>query len=148
MDIILLQDVENLGSKFDVVKVKAGYGRNFLLPKGMAKVANSSNVKHLEEIRKQQSAKIAKKMEDMQKIADQLKDKVLQIGAKAGTSGKLFGSVTTIQIADALKSQFDLDVDRKKIHLAEEIKNLGTYKATVNLFKEIVADINFEVIQD
>jgi large subunit ribosomal protein L9 len=128
--------------------VKAGYGRNFLLPKGMAKVANSSNVKHLEEIRKQQSAKIAKKMEDMQKIADQLKDKVLQIGAKAGTSGKLFGSVTTIQIADALKSQFDLDVDRKKIHLAEEIKNLGTYKATVNLFKEIVADINFEVIQD
>ena len=107
MDIILLQDVENLGSKFDVVKVKAGYGRNFLLPKGMAKVANSSNVKHLEEIRKQQSAKIAKKMEDMQKIADQLKDKVLQIGA-----------------------------------------NLGTYKATVNLFKEIVADINFEVIQD
>ena len=120
MDIILLQDVENLGSKFDVVKVKAGYGRNFLLPKGMAKVANSSNVKHLEEIRKQQSAKIAKKMEDMQKIADQLKDKVLQIGAKAGTSGKLFGSVTTIQIADALKSQFDLDVDRKKIHLAEE----------------------------
>ena len=126
MDIILLQDVENLGSKFDVVKVKAGYGRNFLLPKGMAKVANSSNVKHLEEIRKQQSAKIAKKMEDMQKIADQLKDKVLQIGAKAGTSGKLFGSVTTIQIADALKSQFDLDVDRKKIHLAEEIKNLGT----------------------
>ena len=148
MDIILLQDVENLGSKFDVVKVKAGYGRNFLLPKGMAKVANSSNVKHLEEIRKQQSAKIAKKMEDMQKIADQLKDKVLQIGAKAGTSGKLFGSDTTIQIADALKSQFDLDVDRKKIHLAEEIKNLGTYKATVNLFKEIVADINFEVIQD
>ena len=121
MDIILLQDVENLGSKFDVVKVKAGYGRNFLLPKGMAKVANSSNVKHLEEIRKQQSAKIAKKMEDMQKIADQLKDKVLQIGAKAGTSGKLFGSVTTIQIADALKSQFDLDVDRKKIHLVEEI---------------------------
>ena len=148
MDIILLQDVENLGSKFDVVKVKAGYGRNFLLPKGLAKVANTSNVKHLEEIRKQQSAKIAKKMEDMQKIADQLKDKVLQIGAKAGTSGKLFGSVTTIQIADALKSQFDLDVDRKKIHLAEEIKNLGTYKATVNLFKEIVADINFEVIQD
>mgnify|MGYP000891997548 CR=1 FL=1 len=148
MDIILLQDVENLGSKFDVVKVKAGYGRNFLLPKGMAKVANSSNVKHLEEIRKQQSAKIAKKMEDMQKIADQLKDKVLQIGAKAGTSGKLFGSVTTIQIADALKSQFDLDVDRKKIHLAEEIKNLGTYKATVNLFIEIFSDINFEVIQD
>ena len=98
MDIILLQDVENLGSKFDVVKVKAGYGRNFLLPKGMAKVANSSNVKHLEEIRKQQSAKIAKKMEDMQKIADQLKDKVLQIGAKAGTSGKLFGSVTTIKL--------------------------------------------------
>jgi large subunit ribosomal protein L9 len=148
MDIILLQDVENLGSKFDVVKVKAGYGRNFLLPQGMAKVANASNVKHLEEIRKQQSAKIAKKMEDMQRIADQLKDKVLQIGAKAGTSGKLFGSVTTIQIADALKSQFDLEVDRKKIHLAEEIKNLGAYKATINLFKEIVADINFEVIQD
>lgn len=148
MDIILLQDVENLGSKFDVVKVKAGYGRNFLLPKGLAKVANTSNVKHLEEIRKQQSAKIAKKMEDMQQLADQLKDKVLQIGAKAGTSGKLFGTVTTIQIADALKSQFNLEVDRKKIHLAEEIKNLGTYKATVNLFKEIVADINFEVIQD
>lgn len=148
MDIILLQDVENLGSKFDVVTVRPGYGRNYLIPKGMAKVANTSNVKHLEEIRKQQSAKIAKKIADMQALADSLKDKVLTIGAKAGTSGKLFGSVTTVQLADVLKKQFDIDVDRRKIHMTEEVKSLGSYKASVNLFKDVIAEIAFEVVQD
>ncbi|MBX7226258.1 MAG: 50S ribosomal protein L9 [Chitinophagales bacterium] len=148
MDIILLQDVENLGSKFDVVTVRPGYGRNYLIPKGMAKVANTSNVKHLEEIRKQQSAKIAKKIADMQALADSLKDKVLTVGAKAGTSGKLFGSVTTVQLADVLKKQFDIDVDRRKIHMTEEVKSLGSYKASVNLFKDVVAEIAFEVVQD
>ena len=146
MDIILLQDVENLGSKFDVVKVKAGYGRNFLLPKGLAKVANTSNVKHLEEIRKQQSAKIAKKMEDMQQLADQLKDKVLQIGAKAGTSGKLFGSVTTIQIAQALKDK-GFDVDRRKI-VVDDIKFLCEYSAVVNLHREVSVTVNLNVTQE
>lgn len=148
MNIILLQDVENLGSKFDVVTVRPGYGRNYLIPKGMAKVANTSNVKHLEEIRKQQSAKIAKKIADMQALADSLKDKVLTVGAKAGTSGKLFGSVTTVQLADVLKKQFDIDVDRRKIHMTEEVKSLGSYKASVNLFKDVVAEIAFEVVQD
>ena len=148
MNIILLQEVENLGRQLDLVTLRPGYGRNYLIPKGMAKVANTSNVKHLEEIRKQQSAKIAKKIADMQALADSLKDKVLTVGAKAGTSGKLFGSVTTVQLADVLKKQFDIDVDRRKIHMTEEVKSLGSYKASVNLFKDVVAEIAFEVVQD
>jgi len=148
MELILLQDVENLGAKFDIVNVKPGYGRNFLIPKGMAQIANASNKKHLAEIQKQRSAKINKMMEEMKAVAAQLEATTITVGAKAGTSGKLFGSVTNIQIADAIKNAMGLDVDRKKIILTQEVKELGNYKATVGLFKDVTATVNFEVVQD
>jgi large subunit ribosomal protein L9 len=148
MDIILLKDIENLGTKFDVVSVKPGYGRNYLIPQGFAKVANISNKKHNEEIKKQQSAKIAKLIEDYRVLAEKLKATKIVVGAKAGTTGKLFGSVTNIQVAEALKKQFDLTVDRKRVHIIGEVKEVGTYKATVNLYKEVTTEIEFEVIAE
>ncbi|QQR97620.1 MAG: 50S ribosomal protein L9 [Sphingobacteriales bacterium] len=148
MEIILLQDVDKLGLKFDVVNVKPGYGRNYLIPKGLAKVANTSNKKHLEEILKQRSAKIAKLTEEMKQLAEKLVASKITVGAKAGTSGKLFGSVTNIQVSDALKNQFNLEVDRKKIQILGEVKELGTYKANVSLYKEIMAEIQFEVVAE
>ena len=120
MEVILLKDIENLGTKFDVVSVKPGYGRNYLIPQGFAQTANTSNKKHNEEIKKQQSAKIAKLIEDYKVLAEKLKASKIVVGSKAGTSGKLFGSVTNIQVAEALKKQFDLTIDRKKVHIIGE----------------------------
>lgn len=148
MEVILLKDVDNLGLKFDVVTVKPGYGRNFLIPKGFAQVANASNKKHVEEVKKQQSAKIAKLIEDYKALAEKLKATKIVVGAKAGTTGKLFGSVTNIQVAEALKKQFDLTVDRKRVHIQGEVKEVGTYKATVNLYKEVSTEIEFEVVAE
>lgn len=148
MEVILLKDVDNLGIKFDVVAVKPGYGRNFLIPQGLAQVANTSNKKHVDEVKKQQSAKTAKMIEDYKALAEQLKSSRIQVGAKSGASGKLFGSVTNIQVAEALKKQFDLTVDRKKIHIQGEVKELGVYKATINLFKDVMTDIEFEVVAE
>lgn len=148
MELILLQDVDNLGERNDIVTVKNGYGRNYLIPQGMAKIATPSEKKHALEIKKQQSAKARKLMEDMQALAAKIASTTLKVGAKAGTSGKLFGSVTNIQLADALKKQFDIDIDRRKIKLNEEIKTLGTFTARVELYREVAADIEFEVVED
>ena len=148
MDVILLAEVENLGERHDVVSVKNGYGRNYLIPQGLAKIATTSEKKHIAEIRKQQSAKASKLLADMQAIVDSLASKTLQVGAKAGASGKLFGSVTNIQIADAIKKEFNLDLDRKKIKLGEDIKELGTYTAKIDLHREVSAEVTFEVVQD
>lgn len=148
MEIILLQDVENLGSKYDLVKVKPGYGRNYLIPQGMAKIANASNKKHLEEIKRQQTAKIAKMMDAFKATAEKLAATKVTVGAKVGTSGKLFGSITNIQLADALKAQLGIEVDRKKITIAQEIKDLGTYKASAHLFKDVDAEFEFEVVAE
>lgn len=148
MEIILLQDVENLGSKYDLVKVKPGYGRNYLIPKGLAKIANASNKKHLEEIKRQQSAKIAKMIEDAKAMAAKISATKVVVGTKAGSTGKLFGSITNIQLAEALKSQFGIEVDRKKITLAQDVKELGTYKASVHLYKDVDAEFEFEVVAE
>ncbi|HQV77788.1 MAG TPA: 50S ribosomal protein L9 [Chitinophagales bacterium] len=148
MEVILLKDIENLGTKFDVVDVKPGYGRNYLIPQGFAQVANTSNKKHNEEIKKQQSAKIAKLIEDYKALAEKLKATRVIVGSKAGTTGKLFGSVTNIQVAEALKIQFDLSVDRKRVHIVGEVKEVGTYKATVNLYKEVSTEIEFDVVAE
>jgi large subunit ribosomal protein L9 len=148
MEVILLENLDNLGDKNDVVTVKNGYGRNYLIPKGLAIIASKSSKKHADEVKKQQSAKAAKLKENMVAIAESLQTKVLKVGAKAGATGKLFGSVTNIQLAEALKKQFDIDLDRRKIKLDDEIKALGTYKATVVLHKEVTAVIDFEVVED
>lgn len=148
MEIILLQDVENLGLKYDLVTVKPGYGRNYLIPKGLAKIANTSSKKHLEEIKRQQANKIAKQIEEFQALAEKVANTTFQIGAKAGTSGKLFGSVTNVQLADALKSELGIDVERKKIRILQEVKDLGTYNAVLHIYKDIEAEFKFQVIEE
>ncbi|MCB0620433.1 MAG: 50S ribosomal protein L9 [Saprospiraceae bacterium] len=148
MEIILLQDIDKVGDKYEIVKVKPGYGRNFLIPKGMAIIANDANRKRLDEYKAKEAAKLAERLAEFQELAGLLKDKVLTIGAKAGTSGKIFGSVTNVQIAAALKEQFDVEVERRKVILPEEIKVLGTYTAQLDLHPEVEINVNFEVVAE
>lgn len=148
MDIILLQNLDKVGEKFDVVNVKNGYGRNFLIPKGLALIANDTNLRRLEDLRRRQAAKESKMKGEYETMANSLEGKMLKIIAKAGTSGKIFGSVTSIQISQAIKEQFGLEVSRKKIELKDEVKNLGEYKATLNLHEEVVKELDFEVVTE
>ena len=148
MDIILKQDVDLLGSKYDVVTVKDGYARNFLIPQGLAVVATKSNVKVNDEVIRQQAHKEAKAKEAAEAIASKLEGLSLKLGAKAGESGKIFGSVNSIQLADAIQGA-GYDIDRKQIHLADDtIKELGSYEATVKLHKEVTVTVKFEVVAE
>lgn len=148
MEIILLKDIDKVGDKHEIVTVKNGYGRNFLIPSGFAIIANNTNRLRLDELKKEEEAVESKLVGTYQDIADKLKGKTIKIGAKAGTSGKIFGSVTNVQIAQALKEQFEIDIERKKIDLPEEIKNIGAYKVILNLHKEVKAEVDFEVVQE
>mgnify|MGYP001129737791 FL=1 len=148
MDIILLQDVEHVGYKHELVTVKNGYGRNFLIPQGFALIANSANRARLKELQRREDATEAKRLGEYQDIAKKLDGQVLRIGAKAGTSGKIFGSVTNIQIINALKEQFDLDLERRKVQLPDNVKDLGTYTLVLNLHKEVQPEVKFEVVAE
>jgi large subunit ribosomal protein L9 len=147
MDIILKQDVKNLGEKDEVVKVKAGYGRNFLIPKGFGQLATPSARKVLAENLKQAQFKQDKIRKDADEIASRLEGVKLTIGAKAGESGKIFGAINTIQVADALKKQ-GFEVDRRRITFNEEPKFTGEYTATLNLHKEVKVQVPFEVVAE
>jgi len=146
MKIILTQDVKNLGHKDDVVLVKDGYGRNYLIPKGMAKLATDGAMKMLAEDIRQRAFKVEKLRKDAEQISAKLNGASVTVKTKAGASGKIFGSVTGLQIANALKEQ-GYDVDRRKIAV-DDIKNLGTYTADINLFKDITAAITVEVVAE
>ncbi len=148
MEIILLKDIDHVGYKHDLVSVKSGFGRNYLIPQGFAVIANESNRGKLDKLISEEDAKEAAKVDDYKAMAAQLDDKSLTIAIKAGTSGKIFGSVTNIQIANAIKEQFDLDIERKKISLPEEIKTVGEYKAVISFYKGVVANINLNLKQD
>ena len=149
MEVILKQDVPSLGYTNEKVNVKPGYGRNYLIPQGIAILATESNKKILAENLKQKTHKEDKVRNEAEELAKGLKDLTVRIGAKAAESGKIFGSVNAIQIAQALKDQFKFDVDRKKIHVdGEHIKELGTYKARIILHKEVQLDLNFEVFAE
>ena len=148
MNIILKQDVDMLGSKFDVVTVKDGYARNFLIPQGLAVAATASNIKVNDEVIRQQAHKAAKAKEAATAIADKLEGLSLKLGAKAGESGKIFGSVNSIQLADAIQAA-GYDVDRKQISLADDtIKELGAYECTVKLHKDVTVTVKFEVVAE
>ena len=148
MEIILLEDVEKLGYAGEIVTVKNGYGRNYLIPLKLAVIANKSNRAIVEERMRQEAAKMAKRKGEFAAMAEKLNGLVIKIGANAGTSGKIFGSVTNIQIAQAVKEQADLDIDRKRIVVSEEVKTLGTFSAEANLHPEVPIRINFEVVSE
>lgn len=149
MEVILKQDVPNLGYKDDIVKVKNGFGRNYLIPEGMAILATETNRKVLAENKRQKTHKESKVKDEALALGQSLEKVQLKIGAKAGTSGKIFGSVNAIQISQALKEQFNFDIDRKMIHVdGDSIKELGSYKAKVRLHKEVSIEIEFEVFAE
>lgn len=148
MKIILRENIENLGFKDEVVDVKNGFGRNYLIPKGMATLATQSALKVLEENLKQRAVKDKKVRDEAQKTADALKELVVKVGAKAGEKGKIFGSVNTIQVAEAIE-KLGYTVDRKYIKIkGDAIKALGSYEASIRLHKDVATDVKFEVVAD
>ena len=147
MKIILKEDIQNLGYKNDIVEVKDGYGRNYLIPQGKAIIANPSNLRQLEENQRQRAHKLAKIKADAEAVAASLTDVSLTIGAKASATGTIFGSVNNIQIAEALE-KLGHNIDRKIIVLKEPVKELGKYTAKVNLHKEVSVEIPFEVVAE
>lgn len=147
MEVILKQDVTGLGYKNDTIKVKAGYGNNYLIPNGFALIANDSNKRLIAENVRQASHKAAKIKQDAEALAAKVGDLVIEIRTKAGESGKIFGAVTALQIADALKAN-GLDIDRKKVHLKEIPKQIGTYTATLDLHKEVKHEIQVKVVAE
>jgi len=145
MEIILLKDVNKVGEKNAIVKVKDGYGRNFLIPQGLAIVANDSNRRHLNAIKSTHEKKENALLSTYQEMAAKINGKSLKISTKAGANGKIYGSVGVPQVANALKDQFGLEVDRKKI-VVDDIKELGTYTGTLKLHKEVIPTFTIEVV--
>ncbi len=147
MQVILKEDVINLGYKDDIVTVKDGYGRNFLIPQGKAVIASESAKKVLAENLKQRAHKLAKIKEDAQALAAKLEGVSLTIGAKTSSTGTIFGSVTNIQVAEAL-AKAGFEVERKVIYIKEAVKEVGNYKATLKLHKEVAVEVPFEVVSE
>ena len=148
MQIILIQDVNNLGGANEVVTVKNGYARNFLIPRKMAVEASPSNLKQLEERLKQIRKKEEKMMAEINRVIEVLKESAIKIGAKTGTSGKIFGAVTNVQVARAIREQKGYEVDRRKIHVLDEIKELGNFKAKVDFGNGHETEIDLEIIAE
>jgi large subunit ribosomal protein L9 len=147
MEIILKQDVTGLGYKNDTVKVKPGYGRNFLIPSGVAIIANDSNKRLIAENIRQAAHKAAKLKQDAEALAAKIGELTVEIGTKAGESGKIFGAVTAVQVSDFLKTK-GFEVDRKKIHFKEQPKQIGSYTVTLDLHKEVKHTINVNVVAE
>ncbi len=148
MQVILKTDVAKLGHKDDIIEVKPGYGRNYLIPKGIAILATESAKKVLAENLKQRAHKLAKIKQDAEELAAKMEGLKLTIGAKASSTNKIFGSVNTIQIAEALKNA-GFDIDRKIILLKDEnIKELGSYVATIKLHRDVKVDVAFDVVAE
>jgi large subunit ribosomal protein L9 len=147
MEVILKQDVTGLGYKNDTVKVKPGYGRNYLIPTGVAIIANDSNKRLIAENVRQAAHKAAKLKQDAEALAAKIGELVVEIGTKAGESGKIFGAVTAVQVAEILKTK-GFEVDRKRVHFKEQPKQLGTYTVTLDLHKEVKHTISVNVVAE
>ena len=147
MEVILKQDVQGLGYKNDIVKVRPGYGNNYLIPNGFALIANESNKRLVNENIRQAAHKAAKVKQDAQAVAAKVGELTIELKTKAGESGKIFGAVTALQIADALKAK-GFDIDRKRVILKESPKQLGTYKAVLDLHKEVKHEIEVKVVAE
>jgi large subunit ribosomal protein L9 len=146
MQVILIEDVDNLGGRNELVSVKNGYARNFLIPRKLAVEANPSNVKQQEERLKVKEKKEAAMLAELNKVIDVLKASPVSVGAKTGTSGKIFGSVTSLQIARAIRDQKGYEIDRKRISITDEVKELGTHKASIDFGNGNNVEIDFEVV--
>ena len=146
MEVILIQDVDNLGGANELVKVRNGYARNFLIPQKLAVEANPSNRKQLDEKVKQLRKKEEKLLADLNVVIAKLKEAPLKIGAKTGTSNKIFGSVTPLQLSRAIREQKGFEIDRKRIHIIDEVKELGTYKASIDFGNGNTTEVEFEVV--
>jgi large subunit ribosomal protein L9 len=147
MEVILKQDVQNLGYKNDIINVKPGYGRNYLIPQGLAILANESNKKMIEENVRQAAHKAEKIKNDAMELAEKIGELELELGAKVGESGKIFGAITTLQISDALKEK-GFEIDRKKISFNTDVKAVGDYAVTLNLHKEVKKVVPFKVVAE
>ena len=148
MDIILIQDVDNLGGKNELVKVRNGYARNFLIPQKLAVEANISNRKQLTEKLKVSQKKESAMLAEIASVIAKLQDGALKVGAKTGTSGKIFGSVTPLQLTRAIRDQKGYEIDRKKISIPDDVKELGTYKAVIDFGNGQHAEVEFEVVAE
>jgi large subunit ribosomal protein L9 len=146
MQVILIKDVDNLGAAHELVEVRPGYARNYLIPQKFAIEASSSNLKTMEERRKQLAKKESKLMAEIANVTEVLKASPVKVGAKVGVSGKIFGSVTAIQLARAIREQKGYEIDRRRITVTDEVKEAGTHKASIDFGKENVVEIEFEVI--
>ncbi len=148
MEVILIKDVDNLGASNEVVNVKNGYARNYLIPQKFAIEANPTNRKKLDETLRVQAKKEAAVLAEANKVRDALQESVVTIGAKTGTSGKIFGSVTSLQISRAIQQQKGFMIDRKRINILDDVKELGTYKASVDLGNNNIVEVQFEVVAE
>jgi large subunit ribosomal protein L9 len=148
MQVILIQDVDNLGGANELVKVKNGYARNFLIPQKKAVEANPSNLKQLEEKMKQQKKKEDRMLAEINQVIAKLQEAPVKIGAKTGTSGKIFGSVTSLQLARAIRDQKGYEIDRKRISITDEVKELGSYKAVIDFGNAKNTTLEFEVVAE
>ncbi len=148
MQVILIQDVDNLGGKDELVTVKNGYARNYLIPQKFAIEGTPSNLKKLEEAIKVKTKKETAMLAEIKKVIAEITSSPLKLGAKTGTSGKIFGSVTSLQIARAIRDQKGYEVDRKRISLNDDVKELGSYKATIDFGNGNIAEVEFEVVAE
>lgn len=148
MQIILIKDVDNLGGANELVEVRPGYARNFLIPQKFAIEASSTNLKVLEERRKQIAKKEAKLIAEIAKVTAALTSSPVKLGAKIGVSGKIFGSVTAIQLARAIREQKGYEIDRRRISIIDDVKEAGNYKAQIDFGKENIVELEFEVVSE
>ncbi len=146
MEVILIQDVDNLGGANELVKVKNGYARNFLIPGKLAVEASPSNIKQLEERLKQRKKKEDKMLAEINIVIDKLKESALKLTAKTGTSGKIFGSITPLQISRAIRDQKGYEIDRRKINIPDDVKEIGAYKANIDFGNGKTVEVDFEVV--
>lgn len=148
MQVILIQDVDHLGQASELVTVKNGYARNYLIPQKLAVEANSGNLKQMEEKLKVKAKKEAAMLAEVNKVIGVLAEGPVKLGAKTGTSGKIFGSITALQIARAIRDQKGYDIDRKRISIVDEVKEVGTYKASIDFGNGKTTEVEFEVVAE
>ncbi|NLJ80416.1 MAG: 50S ribosomal protein L9 [Firmicutes bacterium] len=146
MKVILLADVKNIGEKGDIVEVARGYGRNFLLPRGLAVKASTSNLRQVEHEKQAEKQKVRRELKKAQKAGAKIEGKTAKVVARVGEAGRLFGSITSQEIAEQLRRQYAVEIDKRKIELQEPIKSLGTYSVLVKIHPEVHVSLQIEVV--